>query len=57
MTYYEKNREDRKDYQRKHPKHCEICGVNYTNGPSHFKNPKYQIKHQTHLHNELKKQK
>lgn len=57
MTYYSEHREERKTYQNNNPKHCVICGVNYTNGPSHLKNPKYQIKHQTHLHNELKKQK
>lgn len=56
-NYYKKNRVARLAYQHNHPLYCKICDVKYTNSKSHFRNPKYLIKHQAFLHYTLKNQK
>jgi hypothetical protein len=48
-TYYASHRKERLEYQKKNPIFCSICSKSYTNKTSHFRNPKYEIKHQAAL--------
>lgn len=48
-TYYASHQKERLEYQKKHPMFCSICSKSYTNKTSHFRNPKFEIKHQSAL--------
>ncbi len=55
-TYYSAHRTERLEYQRNNPTICSICLESYTNKKSHFRNPKWVIRHQAALAASLRTQ-